>query len=205
MARTKGVKSKTRHVWTEEEKAYLGEITPGRHHKEIVALVNEKFGLELVQSQVSRAIRQNGFKTGFTGRFEKGHVPFNKGTKGFVKPNSGTFKKGQKPFNYRPIGSERVTVDGYTEIKVADPNVWKLKHRLIWEQHNGPIPKGSTVLFGDGDQSNFSIDNLLLVTRAQLAMLNKNNLIQKDTELTKTAINVVDLMQKINQVKRKKR
>lgn len=37
---------------------------------------------------------------------------------------------------------------------------------------------------------------------AQLARLNQNHLIQDDVELTKTAINVVDLMCKISQVKK---
>ena len=34
-------------------------------------------------------------------------------------------------------------------------------------------------------------------------MLNKNNLIQKDADLTKTAINVVDLMKKISAMEKK--
>ena len=53
------------------------------------------------------------------------------------------------------------------------------------------------------DKRNFDIDNLHLVTRGQLAMLNKNSLIQKDAELTKTAINVVDLMKKISAIEKK--
>ena len=191
-------------LFNAEQEQFIRNHAKGLYAYELADLLNKEFGTSFTTQQVSSFKKRKHIVSGMSTQFKKGHVPFNKGTKGFVKPNSGTFKKGQKPFNYRPIGSERVTVDGYTEIKVADPNVWKLKHRLIWEQHNGQIPKGSTVLFGDGDQSNFSIDNLLLATRAQLAMLNKNNLIQEDTELTKTAINVVDLMQKINQVKRKK-
>ena len=65
------------------------------------------------------------------------------------------------------------------------------------------MPKGSAVIFLDGDKRNFDIDNLHLVTRGQLAMLNKNNLIQKDADLTKTAINVVDLMKKISAMEKK--
>ncbi|MBP3908155.1 MAG: HNH endonuclease [Turicibacter sp.] len=204
--RPKGVKNSVRHVWTEEQKAYLGEITPGRHHKEIMELVNEKFGLELVVTQISRAINSNGFKTGFTGRFEKGNVPFNKGKTGFNCGKETAFKKGHRPATYRPVGSERVGArDGYTEIKIADPNVWKLKHRWLWEQHNGPVPKGYALIFADGDKSNITLDNLIVVSRAQLVRLNKNHLIQENKELTETAINVVDLMLKINHVKKIKR
>ena len=203
--RPKGVKNSVRHVWTEEQKAYLGEITPGRHYKEIMELVNEKFGLELVVTQISRAIKTNGFKTGFTGQFEKGGVPYNKGKKGLTTANVTSFKKGQRPATYRPVGSERVNRDGYTEVKVADPNVWKLKHRWVWEQHNGPVPKGYALIFADGDKSNIAVDNLIMVSRAQLVRLNQNGLIQDSKELTETAINVVDLMVKISHMKKSKR
>ena len=203
--RPKGVKNSVRHVWTEEQKAYLGEITPGRHHKEIMELVNEKFGLELVVTQISRAIKTNGFKTGFTGQFEKGGIPYNKGKKGLTTANVTSFKKGQRPVNYRPLGSERTNRDGYVEIKVAEPNVWKLKHRWVWEQHNGPVPKGYALIFADGDKSNIAVDNLIMVSRAQLVRLNQNGLIQDSKELTETAINVVDLMVKISHMKKSKR
>lgn len=203
--RPKGVKNSVRHVWTEEQKAYLGEITPGRHYKEIMELVNEKFGLELVVTQISRAIKSNGFKTGFTGQFQKGSVPFNKGKTGFNYGKETAFKKGHRPATYRPVGSERVNRDGYTEVKVADPNVWKLKHRWVWEQHNGPVPKGYALIFADGDKSNIAVDNLIMVSRAQLVRLNQNGLIQDNKELTETAINVVDLMVKISHVKKSKR
>lgn len=203
--RPKGVKNSVKHVWTEEQKAYLGEITPGRHYKEIMELVNKKFGLELMQTQIKRAINSNGFKTGFTGRFEKGNVPYNKGKKGLTTANVTSFKKGQRPVNYRPVGSEITNRAGYVEIKVADPNVWKLKHRWLWEQHNGPVPKGYALIFADGDKSNIAVDNLIMVSKAQLVRLNQNGLIQDSKELTETAINVVDLMVKISHMKKSKR
>ena len=121
-----------------------------------------------------------------------------------MKANVTSFKKGHKPYNYKPLGSERITKDGYCEIKVSDTDRrWRLKHVLIYEKHHGKVPKGSAVIFLDGDKRNFDIDNLHLVTRGQLAMLNKNSLIQKDAELTKTAINVVDLMKKISTIEKK--
>lgn len=205
--RPKGSKTKTPiHIWTDEEKKYLSEIAYGRSREEITELMSEKFGFPFTKGQIAGALSRNNISTGLTGRFEKGNVPYNKGTKGLIKPNSGSFKKGQKSINWRPVGSERVNVDGYIEIKIKDDgrlkDQWALKHRVVYEEHYGPIPKGSVVMFGDGDKSNLSIDNLILVTRSQLARLNQNHLIQNDVELTKTAINVVDLMCKISQVKK---
>ena len=205
MGRPLGVKNKgPRHIWSDEEKQYLAEITPGRGYKEIQSMMSCKFGFDYTHHQIKGAITRNKLNTGRTGRFEKGRATWNKGTKGLTKANVTSFKKGQKSHNYKPVGSERITKDGYCEIKVSDTGRrWRPKHVLIYEKHHGKVPKGSAVIFLDGDKRNFDIDNLYLVTRSQLAMLNKNSLIQKDAELTKTAINVVDLMKKISAMEKK--
>ena len=205
MGRPLGVKNKgPRHIWSDEEKQYLAEITPGRGYKEIQSMMSCKFGFDYTHHQIKGAITRNKLNTGRTGRFEKGRATWNKGTKGLTKANVTSFKKGQKPHNYKPLGSERITKDGYCEIKVSDTGRrWKSKHLVVYEKHHGKVPRGSVVIFLDGDKRNFDIDNLHLVTRNQLAMLNKNSLIQKDAELTKTAINVVDLMKKISAIEKK--
>ena len=201
MAGVKGVKP---HKWSEEEKKYFMEIVPGRHYDEILVLMNARFDYQFKKSQLSGAAKRYGVKTGFDGRYKKGNVPLNKGTKGLTGANRTSFKKGQQAPRYRQIGSERISRDGYTEIKVADPDKWKLKHHVIWEEANGPVPENHALIFGDGDKGNLNLDNLLLVSRAQLARLNQNHLIQNDIELTKTAINVVDLMVKISKIKKGK-
>ena len=205
MGRPLGVKNKgPRHIWSDEEKQHLAEITPGRGYKEIQSMMSCKFGFDYTHHQIKGAITRNKLNTGRTGRFEKGHATWNKGTKGLTKANVTSFKKGQKSHNYKPVGSERITKDGYCEIKVSDTGRrWKSKHLVVYEKHHGKVPKGSAVIFLDGDKRNFDIDNLYLVTRSKLAMLNKNSLIQKDAELTKTAINVVDLMKKISAIEKK--
>jgi hypothetical protein len=35
-------------------------------------------------------------------------------------------------------------------------------HRVVWEQHHGPLPKGHKVYFKDKNPDNWSIDNLYL-------------------------------------------
>lgn len=190
--------------WSEEQKEYLKEITPGHHYKEIQELMNKKFCLELTMDQIKGAIGRYKLNTGFTGQIQNGNIPWNKGTKGIVTGGVETqFKKGNRPKNFRPVGSERINVDGYTEIKVADPNKWRLKHQVVWEENKGPIPKGYTVIFGDCNKQNFDINNLLLVTRHQLLVLNRNKLIQNDTDITKTGILVADLNIKIGELKKK--
>ena len=110
-------------------------------------------------------------------RFPKGHVPQNKGKamppETRKKVERTFFKKGQKPHNTKHDGYERVNVYGYTEVRMAD-RVFVGKHRLIWEQHNGTIPAGMAVIFADGDKTNFEPDNLVCVSRGDLAILNRN-------------------------------
>jgi hypothetical protein len=99
------------------------------------------------------------------------------------------------------IGNEKHT-EGYVEIKVADPRKWQLKHRVIWEKENGPIPKSQAVIFGDGNRSNFDLNNLILVSRKQLARLNQNNLIQDNADLTRAGIVIADIYSKISERKK---
>jgi hypothetical protein len=102
-------------------------------------------------------------------RFEKGHATWNKGKKGWnpEKCKATHFKKGTRPPNYRPVGTIRV-VDGYQEIKMAEGmRQWRQLHRVIWERLCGPIPKGSNLIFRDGNRLNISIVNLELVTKAE--------------------------------------
>ncbi|MCS8378253.1 HNH endonuclease, partial [Pseudomonas aeruginosa] len=59
------------------------------------------------------------------------------------------FKKGQKPHTWLPVGSTRISADGYLQRKISDtgypPRDWKGIHILLWEEHFGPIPTGHCV------------------------------------------------------------
>lgn len=133
------------------------------------------------------------------GQFVKGIVPWNIGLKdvnGYNK-NQTSFKSGKNHPRYKPIGSERVNKDGYVAIKVAERE-WRPKHQYLWEKENGKIPKGHVVIFGNRDKRDFRLENLLLVSRKQLVVINKFNLIFDDEELTRTGIVLSDLIQATN-------
>ena len=196
-----GGKNRICHIWTNEEKEYLKEITPGHHYKEIQELMSKKYNLDFTLNQIMGAINRCKLNTGFNGQFGKSHIPFNKGAKGIWYEGSEKtwFLKGHEPINHREIGSERVTVDGYIEVKVAEPHKWRTKHQVVWKEHNGPIPKNHVVIFGDGNKLNYDINNLILVSRSQLLILNRNKLIQNDADLTRTGVIIADLYQKISE------
>ncbi|HBB28619.1 MAG TPA: HNH endonuclease [Clostridiales bacterium] len=192
------------HKYTDEQRELITLNYLGKGNAELPAMFNAQFGLELKISQIKAYKNRHKLNSGLNGRFKPGSIPPNKGVKGVhVKGTEKTwFKKGSKPPNWVPIGSERITKDGYIQIKIQEGKFqhnWRGKHILIWEEHNGQLPKGHAILFGDGDKRNFSPDNLILVSRAQLARLNQNNLIQKDADLTRTALIIVDLKDKISE------
>lgn len=160
-------------LYTQEQADYLKQGYRQWEFKELTKRFNSHFGTSMTPSQIKGFIKAHGFKSGRTGRFEKGQTSWNMGTKGLIKPNSGSFQKGHCPVNHRPVGSERVNVEGYIEIKTAEPNVWDLKQRVVYEQNCGPIPKGNNVRFRDGNKRNVSLDNLFLVDNRENALLNK--------------------------------
>ena len=195
--------------WTDEVIQFMIENYKGKDNIELAELLNKRFNLNTNGDRVcnvkANLKRRKGIdlRTGINrGCFPKGHVPVNKGTKGMfnVGGNKSSFKKGHTPLNYRPIGSERINVDGYIEIKVADPGVWKLKHRVVYEQHYGEIPKGYNVIFLDGNRQNIDINNLKLVSRAEDLIMNNHKLFTKDREITNTGTLIAKLINKTNKL-----
>ena len=204
MSRPKGSKNKTFHKWTEEEKEYLKEMVVGRTYREIQELLNTKFEYQFNIEQIQGAITRYKLTTGLTGQFKEGLIPWNKGKKGYMGANRTSFKKGSIPPNLKKVGHERIDADGYVYIKTKEHERFKLKHRVIYEKyHNLKLNKEDVVIFADGNKRNFDINNLLLVTKQQLIELNRNKLIKEDADLTKVGINIVDLLIKTEEVRKK--
>ena len=193
--------------YTYEHIDFLRKNVKGRSYVILTELFNRHFGTKLPVSSVKSTCFRYGLRNGVIGKnketqFAKGHKPWNKGIVGLHMSPKTEFKKGNKPWNYRPINSERVTKDGYIEIKIAGPNRWKLKHIVIWEETYGTVPKNNVIIFADGNKKNINIENLILVSRKELAILNKHKLIAKNSELTKIGVNVADVILKIGEIRK---
>lgn len=135
----------------------------------------------LERIRLARKLRPN-HPNAVAHRFKKGFVPPNKGKKMspevYEKVKETMFKKGHPPLNHREVGSERINVDGYIEIKVAEPNRWRLKHRIIWEQVNGEIPKGYNVQFKNHNTQDCRIENLYIISKSE-QMRTENSLMAR--------------------------
>ena len=183
-------------MFTDEQEDYLKSIVTGRMTDDIAALVNEKYNLQVTPAQISNWKARNGIASGVDACFKPGQKAWNKGIpfRSGGRSHEAWFKKGQRSINWRPVGSERLNVDGYLEVKVSEPNHWDLKHRVVYREHFGDIPEGHAVVFNNRDRTDCRLENLLLVSRAQLAVLNKRGLLQGDAELNKTAVLIADVI-----------
>jgi len=169
--------------------------------KEMADLLNITFGTAYTRGKLKSYYGNHDINSGLDGRFQKGQVPSNKNKKGiyFAGCEKGWFKKGHTPKNHRAVGSERVDTDGYTLVKTEEPNVWTLKHKVLWEESNGPVPEGHKLLFKDGDTKNITLENLILITDYEMLVLNRKKLIFQDPELTKTGVLIARLDSKIKE------
>lgn len=171
--------------YTDEMLTFLRqhEETP---RSELTCKFNERFGCNLSIDSIKAKCQRMGLKTGRTGCFSPGQKTWNKGLKGYMGANATSFKKGNTPLNHKPVGHERITVDGYVEIKTAEPNVFELKHRQIWEQQHGKIPDNHVLVFKNMNKQDCRIENLMLISRAELARLNQSyrNLATPETNET---------------------
>ena len=123
-------------------------------------------------------LRSTQFPKGYLGgkasQFKPGHKPHNKGkqisAEIYEKVAPTMFKKGNKPHNTKPNGTINLRADKtgrlYQYIKIKDSH-WELLQRHVWTKANGEIPRGSVVIFLDGNYLNCELSNLKVITRKE--------------------------------------
>lgn len=195
---------------TSEIERFIIDHHKGVGCKKMAELVNETFGISISATPVKNVYRKNGLKSGVDGRFKPGHPSDRKGMKwadymspeGQAASRTTWFKPGHIPHNGGiPVGTLRLRKavrnkpgsKPYYWQKIAQPNVWKLKQRIEWEEHYGPIPEGYCIEFADGNTLNWHIDNLVLMTRAQHGMKNRMGLKSHNKESAETCRLIVDM------------
>lgn len=181
----KGRKRPEKRITTPEMDAFILEHYKGTGHKAMADLVNERFGTSFTKEQIKAYYARNKLDSGLTGRFDKGHEPWTKGKhwvdymseEAQANSRRTCYEHAHIPDNLLPVGSIRKTKAGYLIKKVKERGYqwerWKLLHRLVWEENNGPIPEGYIVGFRDGNKENCEPDNLVLMTMGENAVMNK--------------------------------
>lgn len=163
--------------------AWLGKTLSGVYQaaKKLGARKSAEYLASDTACRVSASRRTPGM---VANQFKPGVPSWSKGTKGRVGVQEACratqFKKGVKPHTWLPLGSLRVSKDGYLQRKCTDtgypPKDWRSVHALVWEGEHGSIPPGSVVVFKAGakttDLPAITADKLECLTRAQLMKRN---------------------------------
>lgn len=197
--------------YTKEQKQFLRENVVGRSYRELMDTFNEHFDTNISYTQIKDVLHRMRLSNGRDGGFKKGNTPHNKGRprtewmtkEGIEQMKKTEFKRGCTPLNLLPIGSETICHgNDYVYIKNEEGR-WQLKSRWVYEKHYGMIPEGYKVTFVDGDKHNFDINNLMLITTSEQAIMNNLGLYSKDAELNKSGILIAKVLNKINKKERK--
>ena len=203
--------------WTEEEQQVVKDMFPDHFASELAQILGRSessiyqqakcLGVKSSKDKIVRAAKMTSMNpNSIATRFKKGHVSHNKGKKmdaeTYAIVRDTMFKKGNIPANHRPVGSERLNVDGYVEVKIAEPNKWRGKHRVIWEREHGEVPEGYSVSFKNGNRQDFSMYNLILVSRSDL--MNRNSLHRYPDELKEVIMLKGVVKRQINKYNKKR-
>lgn len=186
---------------------FMLEFIPGHTEPEIQDEFFKQFGIELRESQIGNFKHRYKIKSGtHGGRFLKGQEAHNKGQKVskevYEKMAPTMFKKGQMPHNHKPVGSERINVDGYVEVKTKEPKTWELKQRVIYREHyKDEIGKDEVIIFLDGNRLNLDPKNLRKIKRAELVRYNQDHLYGDDPEMNEVALNIAKLKTKVGELR----
>lgn len=115
-------------------------------------------------------------------QFQKGQTPWNKGVpyqaggRSVATQFQPGVRQGVAVSLWKPVGWLRINRDGYLERKINDDQPpykrWRGEHIVVWEQANGPLPKGHAICFKDGNRLNCDLANLECVSRAELMARN---------------------------------
>lgn len=208
----------TRIKWTKEMDDVIRELGEWTPVKEIQRQIHERTGaspsygaVKFRKSKLGVHSKQNaGWFTHESGGFKS-----DAHRKAFLESSKATrFKKGNVPHNAKdlPVGSERVSKDGYIEVKVKENQTpgkndcWRGKHLVIWErEHNQKVPPNHAVAFADHDKRNFDPSNLVLVKRRNLSIINRLHLKYNDPETLQVAIGMAELKYAQTQAHRRPR
>jgi hypothetical protein len=190
---------------TREQHEWIVDNVEGVLAADLTRLFNERFQTDLKANQLRAYKKNHKLSSGVSCRFITGHVSHNKGKKipKRLQSTKSQFKKGHIPHNNLVVGSEILSTDGYLKVKMADPNIWEFKHKLVYRQHKGEIPEGHVVIFADGDHLNVDIENLVAIPKPVLLTMNRKGLFQEDADLTKTGIVIANVLTTVYQAERK--
>lgn len=171
--------------WTYSKEVidFIRDNAKGKLNKDLAKLVSDTFNITISSAKV-KSIKgyigaKSGLSTGTAKRMSLGPdwVSPMKGKKlspeNYQKIRDYFFKKGENGLPPCPVGTERFR-DNRWYIKIEEPSLWVSKARYMYEQYTGEkLSKDDVIIFLDKNVNNFSKDNLLKVSKRDVAYTNK--------------------------------
>jgi len=152
-----------RRTYTEEQLQFVAQSFRGRRVRELTEMFNERFNLSLTHGQMRYLVHRRQARVG-----------------------------GGAGFNTASYSKRSPCPKTYMFVKTGEGGR-RLRHLVLWEEKHGKVPKGHFVIFADGDRRNVTLDNLLLVTRAEAISMGRQRLASSDEDLTKVGLALVRL------------
>lgn len=204
-------KSNPRKEWTEDERQTMVNLFPDTDSKVLATKMNRTLcsirtmahtlGLKKSDEYLkeyflksTEVLKKHAHKT----QFKKNHIPKNKGKKMpedlKEKIKHTLFQKGNTPHNIVEVGTETIRKDTRTQkpyIFIKTTSGWQYKHRYLWEETHGTIPRGQNVTFLNGNSTDCRIENLRLLTDRELLIENHWNQYPHDLRDTIKILNKI--------------
>ena len=163
-----------RNKYSKEFEDTMRELAPDTNLDRLLWYAYSQFGYEISKSQLRQYLSKRKIR----------YKDYNK-------------NKARKMGLNKSIGSERIKDDGMIQVKITKDK-WEYKQRLIYKRyHNVKLTSDDYIIFLDQDRTNFSIDNLMKVTRRESSILANQKLFSKKPIVTETGIQAAKLMIKL--------
>lgn len=170
-----GIKKGTSLIYPEGMEEYIKSIAKGRTTKEIAEMTRNHFEISFSERQCRAYKKNHGITSGLDKRFKKGH----------------------EPKNHMKVGEFTHTTDGYLIQKVKEKGTQRERfdfvHRKVWEEQNGPIPKGKQITFLDGNKDNCDISNLIMIDNETNLEMNRKKLRFDEREATRAGVTIAQI------------
>ena len=161
-------------LFTEEQDSFL-KANKDVNRQTLADMFNQRFGTDKTRASISHRCARLGLRMSKEARY---HLAYSRSKK-------------------LPIGTERFykncvwvkvseSNSQHPQSRYKDPD-WKRKHYLVWENVFGKIPKGSALVFLDGDPHNCNIENLCCTSKENAIMVSNPNIFNVEHPETKKA------------------
>ncbi|WP_288746320.1 HNH endonuclease [uncultured Enterococcus sp.] len=176
-------------LFNDEQSQFIKDNSNGNTDLKLCKMVKDKFGVSVTKKQMANWRGNHNARSDISLRGWK------KGKKAGID-----FKNKRK--TSVPIGTEGIA-KGIITVKIAE-NKWIPKQRFLYEQAHGAINKSEVVIFLDGNNRNFDLENLKKVSRRQLAIINRKRMLTGNRELNESVVAYSALISKVSELEHEK-